>query len=205
MPDNQQPISYYVEEAKRLGLTEEQISVIGDETDGQSFREHIANAHDKTDDELRDLLSREWSAYSADHSGEDGEGFDHAAQAEDEANGRHAASAEAAGELDDADELDDEDDDFATDEEDEEADWDEEDDEDSSDADDGESSDEPEEDHDSGEEGVHGPRGPDDSALATDVDSLDHLDFDEEAIERKRDGGGEALDDGEADCEGCKI
>lgn len=191
MPDNQQPISYYVEEAKRLGLSEEQQSVIGDETDGEIFREHIANAHDKTDEELRTLLGQEWENYSADHSGEDSaQGFDHEAQAEDEANGRHADS-EPEGDEEDVDDLDDEDDDFGSDvgeDDEDDADWDEEDeagyddsDDDSSTEDGGESSDEPEE------------------------DSLDHLDIDEDAIEQKRNGGGEALDDDEADCEGCKI
>ena len=182
MPDNKQPIEYYVAEAKRLGLSEEQQSVIGDETDGESFREHMANAHDQSDDELREILAQEWENYSADHSGESADtSFDPDAEAEDEADGRHA----------DSDNFDDEDDDW-----DEEPD-DEVDEEDLDDEDDDFGSDVGEDDEDIGEE-------PEEDFDAS-TDALDHLEIDEEALEQKRNGGGEALDDGEADCEGCKI
>jgi len=179
MPDNKQPIEYYVAEAKRLGLSEEQQSVIGDETDGEMFREHIANAHDMTDAELREMLQQEWTDYTA-PSKDAATSFDRDAEAEDEANGRHADSDNFDDEEDEddegadevgEDELDDEDDDFGSDvgEDDEDV------------------GEEPEEDFD------------------VSADALDHLEIDVDAIERKRDGGGEALDDGEADCEGCKI
>lgn len=189
MPQSEQPISYYVEEAKRLGLSDEQVSVIGDETDGQTFREHIANAHDKSDAELRDLLEKQWSDYSADHSGEDGQakafGYDSQAAAEDEANGRHVASAEAAGELDGDDSNEDEEEDDSSSDLDDLGDEEED--------DSSEDETESEEDHDVLDD-------EDD-----DFNALDDLNIDEEALERKRDGGGEALDDDEADCEGCKI
>lgn len=191
MPDNKQPIEYYVAEAKRLGLTEEQQSVIGHQTDGDAFREHIANAHDMTDAELREILAQEWDNYSADNSGEDEDAsFDREAEAADEANGRHADSEPEGDDEDegweDEDELDDEDDDFGSDVGEDDEDFDS-----SSDADDLESGDEPEEDSESSDE--------------LNEDSLDHLEIDEDAIDQKRSGGGEALDDGEADCEGCKI
>lgn len=127
MPDNKQPIEYYVAEAQRLGLSEEQIRVIGSEPDGESFREHIANAQDMTDAELRDVLNDEWQSYTADPASNDRQGFGSTSKHEP---------------------LDDEDDEFG---------------------------------------------------------AIDDLDIDEDAVEEKRNGGGEALDDGEADCEGCKI
>lgn len=233
MPDNKQPIEYYVAEAQRLGLSEEQQSVIGDETDGQAFREHIANAHDKTDDELRDILTQEWSDYSAAGSNDPAKSFgngENEAQAADEANGRHAGSDDHEddedwddGLNDDEDELDDEDDDFGsdvgeddTDEGDEplihdgtpEPDWDEEEDEEdfdsSSDTDGLESGEEPE-DAEQSDRGRTASSTTVDTAPELDSDSLDHLDIDEDALEQKRNGGGEAIDDDEADCEGCKI
>ncbi|QQO90176.1 hypothetical protein pEaSNUABM5_00034 [Erwinia phage pEa_SNUABM_5] len=208
MPDNKQPIEYYVAEAKRLGLSEEQQSVIGDETDGDAFREHIANAHDLTDDELRELLTQEWDRYSADPKAA-ATSFDRDAEAQDEANGRHADSEPDEGWEDEdpeEDELDDEDDDFGSDVGEDDDDWDEdeEDFDSSSDTDGLESGDEPKEDEKS-ERGQTQSSTTVDTAPDFDSESLDHLDIDEDAIEQKRNGGGEALDDGEADCEGCKI
>ena len=37
------------------------------------------------------------------------------------------------------------------------------------------------------------------------LDSLDSLEIDEQRIAEKQAGGGEAIADAEADCEGCKI
>lgn len=37
------------------------------------------------------------------------------------------------------------------------------------------------------------------------MDSLDSLEVDEQRLAEKQAGGGEAIADGEADCEGCKI
>lgn len=217
MSDNKQPIEYYVAEAKRLGLTEEQQSVIGDETDGDAFREHIANAHDKSDDELREILAQEWDDYSADPKPA-ATSFNLNAEAEDEADGRHADSVDEDWEDEDLDEVDEDEPEEDHDSGDEdgiydggqEPEWDEEEDEDDAGFDDSatddgaEISEEPEEDDKKSDRGRIEHATTVDTA-AFDSDSLDHLDIDEDAIEQKRNGGGEAIDGDEADCEGCKI
>lgn len=38
-----------------------------------------------------------------------------------------------------------------------------------------------------------------------DLDALDDIEIDEEAVAAKQAGGGEAIDEDDADCEGCKI
>lgn len=71
------PIEFYVQEAQRLNLSADQVSVVGSPVDGAAFRAIIDNAQGKSDTEATTAFNQEWLRYTSASSGEGtGQGFD---------------------------------------------------------------------------------------------------------------------------------